>query len=186
MKKIDKYSPSSSTSQSTSNIDYLLDCHKKYQEELKNQSNINVVLACLFVVCLHTCIVLVFLHGYEDVREYIHAIVTSMFGLMIITPLLYDIQLKRVIKNHTQGKENEIINIELFLRNMFFSRYGKQLKKAEVIDEKIINYVLENLNEKNMSYREFLELNLDGKYTAIKDKYVQLKSKKDELNLLKD
>jgi hypothetical protein len=118
-----------------------------------------------------------------------YTIASGVFAIiiaLIIAPLLCEMQLKRVMKNHTQGKENKIINIELFLRNMFFSRYGKQFKETKIIDEKIINYVLENLNEKSMSYREFLELNLDDKYTEIKEKYVQLKSKKDELNLLKD
>lgn len=88
---------------------------------------------------------------------------------------------KKILQKTIGDRQYKVVDIKDVLKNIFYEKE----KSVELIDERILQYVLDKLDKKNLNYKDFLELNLDKEYDKLKDKYIELKNKKDDLSFLK-
>jgi hypothetical protein len=89
-----------------------------------------------------------------------------------------------VLKKFIEGNEHIVIDIKDVLKNMFYEECKKE-KSVEPVEDKLLQYVIGKLHKKDLSYEDFLRIDLDKELKGIKDSYLELKNKKDELCLLK-
>lgn len=86
---------------------------------------------------------------------------------------------KKMIKKIIKGNESKVVDIKDVLENMFNERY------KEVIDKKLLQHVIDKADKKNINCIDFFELDLENEYAEIKDKYIELKNRKEEWSLLR-
>jgi hypothetical protein len=156
--------------------------YNKHREQIENKKKIGewIDLLSYFIIKFVT-IGVIFYSGVS---------ITSFILMGMLFLWAYHVQIcgnvyrKKVFKKVIKGFENIVVDSKDILKNMFYEKYEKE-KNADVIDIKVLQYVIDNLDKKNVNYRNFLELDLEDEYEKIKSQYRQLKSKKDELSLLK-
>lgn len=163
------------------------DNYNKYKEELNNREDLkkqkNIEYVCYFIygVCVVSIITCGLVSGVnEAVVMVIFCWLFMILGVLLNCIRYYsEKRIKRIIRNNLKGKEHNIVNLKDFLKNVFYEKY------KEAFSDSLLQYVIDKLYGKYITYEELLKLNLDDEYDKIKNNYIELKNKKDELSLLR-
>jgi len=163
------------------------DNYNKYKEELNNREDLkkqeNIKYVCYFIygVCVVSIITCGLVSGVNEAG----VMVIFCWLFMILGVLLNCIRyysekrIKRIIRNNLKGKEHNIVNLKDVLKNVFYEKY------KEAFSDSLLQYVIDKLDVKDITYEEFLKLSLDDEYDKIKNNYIEMKNKKDEISLLR-
>jgi hypothetical protein len=161
------------------------DVQKLYNEYIKRKADVDFLFYTSFFIFLFGTLgtFLVSSDSNSNNLTMVGCLMTSLCLEFIILSFLKRDR-ENVLKSFIKGNEHIVIDIKDVLKNMFYERYEKE-NNFEPIENKILQYVISNLYKKDLNYEDFLRVNLDKELKGIKDSYIELKNKKDELCLLK-
>lgn len=153
--------------------------YKKHKEELQHKEMLESVMGSgmsfFFILSLT-------MHWWNSI---LIGCFLLMFCISGAIGMFINEKQRKSIRKWNKDNEHVVIDVKDVLKNIFYERYKKE-NNIDIMENKLVQYIINNLDKTNISYKEFLKLNLNDEYGKIKKQYVQLKSKKDELNLLKD
>jgi hypothetical protein len=144
--------------------------HKDDVEKKKKKDNLGLSASLIFMM-----IALLMVCWNPESTVYF----LTLFPLVLVGRYMTFFSEKKMIKKIIKGNESKQVDIKDVLKNIFNERY------EEEVDKKLLQYVIDKSDKKNINCIDFFELNLEDEYEEIKDKYIELKSKKDELSLLR-
>lgn len=152
--------------------------YKKHKEELQHKEMLESVMGSgmsfLFMLSLT-------MHWWDSI---LRSCFLLMFCISGAIGMFINEKQRKSIRKWNKDNEHVVIDVKDVLKNIFYERYKKE-NSVEIIENKLVQYIINNLDKTNMSYKEFLKLNLNDEYEKLKEQYVQLKNKKEGNNILR-
>jgi hypothetical protein len=150
-----------SSSEDVNNVWTFKDVADNYNKHRKGVNIQNKGNSLLFLSC--TLMSIDYMLNYKGNVGYFCFILC----LIVISGCYISFSLNNIIKNSIKENEHRLVDMKDVRKKIFYERYKKE-NSVLSIDEKVFQHLIDKLDKGNLSYKEFLELNLDREYKKIK------------------